>query len=217
MYLGISYCKYTLKRFFCVLFLIDIFCRFTGVYKHWQDIPSSPPGGGLASHLHSRGRSGKYKNILRETEVCVKFGFFLSFLQYHIDRGSKISLVCVIENAPEPPQWVWFFFNLAQFSWVSHVTLPFSLRSVKTFFFPNMNLFSIRTSVVHTYVRWNMSFRVRFRSLSLPTSISWKKKRRKKDGKHNVLKDEEYSMRKAQRFAAKMCPSSVPTEKKYFF
>ncbi len=62
--------------FSCVLFLIGIFYRFTGVYKHWQDIAAGPPGGGLASHLHSRGRSGKYKNILRETEACVNFGFF---------------------------------------------------------------------------------------------------------------------------------------------
>ena len=30
--------------------------------------------------------------------------FILGGDEYHIDRGSKISLVCVIENAPTPPQ-----------------------------------------------------------------------------------------------------------------
>ncbi len=75
-----------------------------------------------------------------------------SFLQYHIDRGSKISLVCVIENAPEPPQWVWFFLNLAQFLWVSHVTLPFSLRSAKTFFSRTW-IFFFHTHICCTYVR----------------------------------------------------------------
>ena len=30
--------------------------------------------------------------------------FILGGDEYHIDRGSQISLVCVIENAPTPPQ-----------------------------------------------------------------------------------------------------------------
>jgi len=37
--------------------------------------------------------------------------FILGGDEYHIDRGSKISLVCVIENAPTPPQYVFWYHN----------------------------------------------------------------------------------------------------------
>jgi len=37
--------------------------------------------------------------------------FILGGDEYHIDRGSQISLVCVIENAPTPPQYVFWYHN----------------------------------------------------------------------------------------------------------
>lgn len=37
--------------------------------------------------------------------------FILGGDEYHIDRGSQISLVCVIEKAPAPPQYVFWYHN----------------------------------------------------------------------------------------------------------
>ena len=37
-------------------------------------------------------------------EVVSPVAFILGGDEYHIDRGSHISLVCVIEKAPTPPQ-----------------------------------------------------------------------------------------------------------------
>jgi len=37
--------------------------------------------------------------------------FILGGDEYHIDRGSQISLVCVIEKAPTPPQYVFWYHN----------------------------------------------------------------------------------------------------------
>ena len=37
-------------------------------------------------------------------EVVSPVAFILGGDEYHIDRGSQISLVCVIEKAPTPPQ-----------------------------------------------------------------------------------------------------------------
>jgi hypothetical protein len=36
--------------------------------------------------------------------VVTPEAFILGGDEYHIDRGSQISLVCVVEKAPTPPQ-----------------------------------------------------------------------------------------------------------------
>jgi hypothetical protein len=39
-----------------------------------------------------------------ELRVVTPEAFILGGDEYHIDRGSQISLVCVVEKAPTPPQ-----------------------------------------------------------------------------------------------------------------
>jgi len=44
-------------------------------------------------------------------DVVSPVAFILGGDEYHIDRGSHISLVCVIEKAPTPPQYVFWYHN----------------------------------------------------------------------------------------------------------
>ena len=44
------------------------------------------------------------KSRRADLKVVTPEAFILADEEYHIDRGSHISLVCVIEKAPTPPQ-----------------------------------------------------------------------------------------------------------------
>ncbi|XP_049963636.1 zwei Ig domain protein zig-8-like [Schistocerca serialis cubense] len=55
-------------------------------------------GGGTMSH---------YFNL----HVVAPAAFILGSGEYHIGEGSTISLVCIIENSPTPPQYVFWFHN----------------------------------------------------------------------------------------------------------
>lgn len=46
-----------------------------------------------------------------QVRVVTPEAFILGGDEYHIDRGSQISLVCVIEKAPSPPQYVFWYHN----------------------------------------------------------------------------------------------------------
>lgn len=46
-----------------------------------------------------------------QLSVVTPEAFILGGDEYHIDRGSQISLVCVIEKAPTPPQYVFWYHN----------------------------------------------------------------------------------------------------------
>ena len=46
-----------------------------------------------------------------ELKVETPEAFILAEDEYHIERGSSLSLVCIIEKATEPPQWVLLTFS----------------------------------------------------------------------------------------------------------
>lgn len=46
-----------------------------------------------------------------ELKVETPEAFILADEEYHIDRGSSLSLVCIIEKATEPPQYVFWYHN----------------------------------------------------------------------------------------------------------
>ena len=50
--------------------------------------------------------SGNIKSHRVELKVETPEAFILADEEYHIDTGSSLSLVCIIEKATEPPQWV---------------------------------------------------------------------------------------------------------------
>ncbi|XP_050682725.1 igLON family member 5-like [Leptidea sinapis] len=43
--------------------------------------------------------------------VAVPEAFILGADEYHVDAGSSINLVCIVEKSPEPPQFVFWFHN----------------------------------------------------------------------------------------------------------
>lgn len=54
-----------------------------------------------------RGTISHYYNL----HVVVPSAFILGSGEYHIGEGSTISLVCIIENSPSPPQYVFWYHN----------------------------------------------------------------------------------------------------------
>ncbi|XP_045537503.1 uncharacterized protein LOC106715706 isoform X2 [Papilio machaon] len=46
-----------------------------------------------------------------ELRVLVPEAFILGAEEYHVDAGSAINLVCIIENSPAPPQYVFWYHN----------------------------------------------------------------------------------------------------------
>uniref|UniRef100_A0A1B6CMM9 Ig-like domain-containing protein n=1 Tax=Clastoptera arizonana TaxID=38151 RepID=A0A1B6CMM9_9HEMI len=54
-----------------------------------------------------RGTISHYFNL----HVVVPSAFILGSGEYHIGEGSSISLVCIIENSPIPPQYVYWYHN----------------------------------------------------------------------------------------------------------
>jgi hypothetical protein len=46
-----------------------------------------------------------------ELKVETPEAFILAEDEYHIERGSSLSLVCIIEKATEPPQYVFWYHN----------------------------------------------------------------------------------------------------------
>ena len=46
-----------------------------------------------------------------ELKVETPEAFILAEDEYHIERRSSLSLVCIIEKATEPPQWVLLTFS----------------------------------------------------------------------------------------------------------
>ncbi|XP_013137586.1 PREDICTED: hemicentin-2-like [Papilio polytes] len=46
-----------------------------------------------------------------ELRVLVPEAFILGAEEYHVDAGSAITLVCIIENSPAPPQYVFWYHN----------------------------------------------------------------------------------------------------------
>ncbi|KAG8314493.1 hypothetical protein J6590_092047 [Homalodisca vitripennis] len=55
----------------------------------------------------SSGILSHYYNL----HVIVPTAFILGSGEYHIGEGSTISLVCIIENSPSPPQYVFWYHN----------------------------------------------------------------------------------------------------------
>ncbi|KAG8268262.1 hypothetical protein J6590_032119 [Homalodisca vitripennis] len=55
----------------------------------------------------SSGIISHYYNL----HVVVPAAFILGSGDYHIGEGSTISLVCIIENSPTPPQYVFWYHN----------------------------------------------------------------------------------------------------------
>ncbi|KAK6643261.1 hypothetical protein RUM43_004766 [Polyplax serrata] len=54
-----------------------------------------------------KGTISHYYNL----HVVVPSAFILGSGEYHIGEGSTISLVCIIENSPSPPQYVFWYHN----------------------------------------------------------------------------------------------------------
>ncbi|CAG0882616.1 unnamed protein product [Darwinula stevensoni] len=44
-------------------------------------------------------------------QVLEPEAFILGSKEYHVDTGSKISLVCIIEKSPQPPEYVFWYHN----------------------------------------------------------------------------------------------------------
>jgi len=54
---------------------------------------------------------GNIKSHRVELKVETPEAFILADEEYHIDTGSSLSLVCIIEKATEPPQYVFWYHN----------------------------------------------------------------------------------------------------------
>ncbi|CAH2080297.1 unnamed protein product, partial [Iphiclides podalirius] len=96
--------------------------------------------------------------------IVVPEAFILGAEEYHVDAGSTINLVCIIEKSPAPPQYVFWYHNARMINYdaargVSVATAPgartqsaLRIRGASTAHSGNYSCRAPNTDPAHIYV-----------------------------------------------------------------